>query len=267
MIKHDINGLSLWEYGENNLLTVIFVHAFPLSSEMWKHQIDSLSGKFRLIVYDIRGFGASDYGDGHFTIDSHARDLLQIADKLALGRVVACGISMGGYILLRALEISQAKFHASILVDTKSEADNNPAKLKRAEQIAMIKSGNRNEFTETFIRTALSEKSYENNPELVNELRRIISAQKDEAICGALMTLAARTDTTDSLEKIDIQLLIISGAEDKLVPPEYSRILYGKTRNSKLVLIPETGHFPNMENPVEFNKVVESYLDDLVVSV
>ena len=58
-------------------------------------------------------------------------------------------------------------------------------------------------------------------------------------------------------------MLIIAGKEDRLTPPEFSKIIYGKTRNSELKLISGAGHLPNMENPEEFNKEVIDFLKGL----
>jgi len=263
MIKHNIRGLNVEEYGENNSPAIIFLHAFPFCNRMWDKQVEALQQSYRVVIYDLRGFGYSELGDGLFTIDTHVSDLISITDSLRLDKPVVCGLSMGGYITLRALELYQNKFRAAILADTKTESDNNPAKIKRAEQIQMIKSGQREQFTENFIKAALSETNLNEKPELVAFLKEMIGWQKNEAIIGALLTLAARTDTTDFLEKLDLDVLIIAGKEDRLTPPEFSKIIYGKTRNSDLKLINGAGHLPNMENPEEFNKELMDFLKGL----
>jgi pimeloyl-ACP methyl ester carboxylesterase len=90
-----------------------------------------------------------------------------------------------------------------------------------------------------------------------------MSWEKEEGVMAALLTMAARTDTTEFLDKVEIPTLIIEGAEDKLVPPEFAKSLHEKIKGSKLEMIPESGHFPNMENPEKFNSVVESFLEEL----
>lgn len=260
MTKHTIRGLNVVEFGEGNQFSIIFVHAFPLCNRMWDKQVEALQDKYRVVVYDLRGFGYSELGDGHFTIDSHVSDLISIVDSLKLEKPVVCGLSMGGYITLRALELYQSKFKGVILCDTKAESDNNPTKLARAEQMKMIKNGQRDQFTENFIKAAISETNYAEKTDLVDLLKKLIGWQKNEAITGALLTLAARTDTTDSLEKLDIKTLVVAGKEDKLTPPEFSKIIYGKTKNSDLKLIPNAAHLPNMENPADFNTAIMDFL-------
>ena len=263
MTKHNIRGLNVVEYGENNSQAVIFIHAFPLCNRMWDKQAEVLQNDYRVITYDLRSFGYSELGDGHFTIDTHVSDLISIIDSLKIEKPVICGLSMGGYIALRALELYQSKFKGAILSDTKSEADNNPARIKRAEQIQQIKSGGRDQFTENFIKGALSEANFNEKPELVEFLKKMVGWQKNEAITGALLSLAARTDTTEFLEKLDLPVLIIVGKDDRLTPPEFSKIIYGKTKNSDLKIISNSGHFPNMENPEEFNNAVAEFLKEL----
>lgn len=260
MTKHNIRGLNVIESGEENKQAIIFVHAFPMCSRMWDKQVEALKDKYRVVVYDLRSFGYSELGDGHFTIDSHVSDLISIVDSLKLEKPVVCGLSMGGYITLRALELYQSKFKGAIVSDSKAEGDNNPTKHARAEQMKMIKNGQREQFTDNFIKAAISETNFNEKPELVEFLKKMISWQKNEAITGALLTLAARTDTTDGLDRFDIRMLIMAGKEDKLTPPEFSKIIYGKTRNSDLKLISNAGHLPNMENPEEFNAAILEFM-------
>jgi len=262
MKKHNIRGLNVVEFGEQNSTAIVLIHAFPLCNRMWDKQAEELQKLYRVVVPDLRSFGYSDPGDGIYTIDTHVSDLISIIDSLQLDKPIICGLSMGGYIVLRAVELYQPKFKGVILADTKSEADTNPFKIRRYEQIRMIRNGQRDQFTENFIKGAITEKNFTEKPELVENLKKIISWQSDKAIMSALLTMAARTDTTDLLEKFDLPLLILAGKEDKLTPPEYSKIIYGKTKNSELKIINDAAHLSNMENPEEFNNAVLVFMKD-----
>ena len=56
------------------------------------------------IAYDLRGHGISDVGDGQFTIELFVDDLIALIDHLFIEKAILCGLSMGGYIALRAFE-------------------------------------------------------------------------------------------------------------------------------------------------------------------
>ena len=78
---------------------VLLIHGFPLNSAMWGAQLAALSTDFRVIAPDLRGFGASDVGpDPVIRMDQLARDAGGLLDHLGIGKVVVCGISMGGYV-------------------------------------------------------------------------------------------------------------------------------------------------------------------------
>ncbi len=257
----NINGLNVFDSGKKDSQVLIFVHAFPMNSSMWNEQVNHFIKNFRVITYDNRGFGKSE-STGNYPIDSHADDLINIIDHLELSSPIVCGLSMGGYITLRTLEKAQDKFKAAILCDTKSDSDTDEARLKRAAQIKQIKSGGRESFVKSFIESGISTGSFTNKA-IVSKINAIINEQSDFSVCSALMTMAARTDTTAFLDKLGIPTLIIVGEEDKLIPPENSIKMNKLIEDSELVKIPGAGHFTNIEAPVIFNQEVEKFLNKL----
>lgn len=265
MKEYNINGINVREYGEGNKNAIIFVHAFPTCNRMWDPQVDVLEDKYNVITYDLRGFGYSEM-DYNLTIDSHVDDLFAILESSGMDKPVICGLSMGGYITLRALERGQEKFRAAVLCDTRTEADANENKIKRSAQIAQIKGGGLNDFISGFIKGTLSPSTLngdEAKKNIAGFLKEIISWQKAEGICTALMSLASRTDTTPFIENINIPTLIMVGEDDKLTPPELSRAMHLKIKGSQLKLIPGAGHFSNLENSNEFNENLIDFLKDI----
>ena len=88
-----INGLNIHyvDVGNRAGLPVMFVHAFPLSSQMWQPQIEALKDRYRVIAYDVRGFGESDAGDGQYTLEFFVDDLIALLDHLKIEKAVVCG--------------------------------------------------------------------------------------------------------------------------------------------------------------------------------
>jgi 3-oxoadipate enol-lactonase len=266
MKQHKINGINVIEHGNPANQTIIFIHAFPLCNRMWDSQVEALKNDYRIIVYDNRSFGYSEDDSGSLTIDTHADDLFSVIEELKINKPVICGLSMGGYIALRALERNSSLFKAVILCDTRSLADDNAGKLKRFEQIKQIKHGGREEYVEELLKNLISPKTLNGNSEkqkIVGFIKEIASWQKDSAIAGALLTMAARTDTTDSLVNVNMPALIIVGADDKFTPESPSRLMNEKLKGSLLKIIPDAGHFANMENTEAFNSEVIEFLKGL----
>jgi len=261
-MKKLINGLLVHLDGQENPKAIIFVHGFPYDSNMWRSQIDELSKKYFCVSYDNRGLGESTVGDGQFTIEHFVDDLEAILDELKLDKPLLCGLSMGGYISLRAMERIQNKFSGLILCDTKSEADENQGKLKRAAAIKQINSGKFDEFIETFVQNCFGKKFIE---ESETQYREVVDRSKKNSplgVKGCLLAMAARTDTTENLSKINIPTLVICGSEDKLSPPSVMKSLSEKIPNCKFVLVEDAGHMTPIENPGKVNSAIKEFLSE-----
>lgn len=260
-----VNGLAIAyeEYGQNNNLPVVFIHGFPFSKAMWKPQIDGLKDNFHVVTYDVRGHGESAIGDGQYTIEYFVDDLIALMDHLKLLSVVVVGLSMGGYIALRATERHPERFRGLVLCDTRSEADGNEGKIKRSQQAKAVKSDGIKKFAEGFIKAVFYEKTFQASPQTVEMIRGIIERTPPLSVAATLIALAARTDTTPSLPNIKVPTLILVGQHDTLTPPSASQAMKEKIPDAEMHVIPNAAHMSNLENAGEFNKHLGAFLQKL----
>ncbi len=240
--------------------TVLFVHGFPFNKNMWEGQLAALPDELGAIAPDVRGHGNSTSGHGFFSVDVFARDLLGFIGKLGLDRVILCGISMGGYIALRAFEIDPSPFAGIILSDTNSLADDNAAKLRRFEAIQMVLKEGRRNFSLGFIKNIFAEKTLFEKPEVIELIKSSIRRNTERDICATLLALASRTDTTAVLSGITVPSLVIRGAADLIMTTEQAEILTNKLPAATFAEVPGSAHLPNLENPIFFNQVLNDYL-------
>ena len=264
-MQAEINGFKM-NYtvkGSEKGLPVIFIHGFPFSHRMWDPQLAALPPRFRGIAYDIRGHGLSDPGDGQYSIEFFVDDLIGLLDYLDVKKGVLCGLSMGGYITLRAVERYPKRFKAMILADTRSEADTNEGKIKRAEAITSIKSSGVYAFAEGFIKMVLAPDTFENHPAVADKVRGMIVTNSPRGVCGTLLALAARTDTSTALKKMNIPTLILVGEHDALTPPADAEKLADQLPKAELHVVPHAAHMSNLENIPFFNERLLAFLDSL----
>lgn len=259
-MKKLINGLSVFFEGSSNNRAIIFIHGFPYDHTMWKAQIDELSKNYFCVAYDIRGLGESPTGDGQFTMELFVDDLEIVVNELNLDRPIICGLSMGGYITLRALERMQDKFSAAILCDTRSEADNNEGKLKRAAAIKRINTEGLAPFVGDFIKNCFADEFKNNKQTELNQIIEKSSEFNPIGVKGCLLAMLSRTDTTQSLSKIKIPTLLICGERDSLTPPSVMKEMFHKIPNAEFVEIKNAGHMTPIENPVDVNKAISMFL-------
>ncbi len=251
--------ISIYKQGNSVATPIIFIHGFPYDHLMWENVISILQKTYFCISYDIRGLGGSPCGDGQFTMESFVDDLEEIINELKLDKPVVCGLSMGGYISLRAVERFEEILGGLILCDTKPEADNNEGKLKRAAGIKKINELGVQKFVEDFVSGCFTEESVKNLKEYKETLTRSLKSDP-VGVKGCLLAMQGRTDTTPYLEKIKIPTLVICGEEDKLSPPEVMKSMADKIKSSEFVLIPKAAHMTPIENPEAVSKAILSFL-------
>jgi pimeloyl-ACP methyl ester carboxylesterase len=75
--------------------TVLFVHEFQDGGATFKYTAKYLTGDYRLITYDMRGHGTSDWPKNGYTMDRFAKDLKSLIDQLKLSGINVVGYSMG----------------------------------------------------------------------------------------------------------------------------------------------------------------------------
>lgn len=262
MKNFKLNGISINDYeGEGKPL--IFIHAYPLCSRMWDEQVNYFKDKYRVITYDIRGLGFSNELDSYiFTMEDLVNDFFDIIDHFKFDKVNACGLSMGGYILLRALVRDQERFSSVILADTKSEGEDNESLINRSNAIIKIKSENKDTFLDEFLKKLISEKSY-NNEKIKDFVRTMMGWMDAKGMAAAMIAIATRTNTFYQLKNIKTTALVIVGRKDVLTPVVRSFYLKENLVNSEFKVIHEAGHLSNLEVPEEFNKSVEEFLQKL----
>lgn len=263
-----VNGTNLYynDIGKTESLPIVLIHGFPFSSDMWKGQMQVLQNikkNLRVIMYDFRGHGQSDVGDGQYTIELLVDDLIALLDYLKITKTILCGFSMGGYIALRAIERNPDRFNALILCDTMSVADSNDAKIRRANSIKLVKKEGVGRFAEGFLKAVFAPKTFDTNPGIIDESRRMVLSSSPLGICGALLAMAGRTDTTEALSKINVPTLILVGEHDAVAPASAAKNMHDRIPNSKLHLIEYAGHMSNLENPAMFNEHLTKFLNGI----
>lgn len=242
---------------------IIFIHGFPFNLETWEPQMRALPNQFRAIAYDVRGHGKSEVGDGQYSVEFFVDDLLGLLDHLVIKKAVICGLSMGGYIALRAVERHADRFNGLILCDTKSGADSNEGRVKRAATLKSVKTNGVEQFAESFVKSVLSESTIRNNPVLAENVKSIIKGNSSMGIGGTLLALACRTDTTPFLPAISCPTLILCGEHDVLTPPAESESMHRLIKDSIYHVISNAAHLSNFENPATFNEKLIPFLKSI----
>lgn len=245
-------------------IPLLLIHGYPLNRRIWQLQFEGLSDIVRVIAPDLRGHGDSSPVADAYPMELLARDCAALLDHLSINQpVVVCGLSMGGYIAMALCRLFVNRLVGLILVSTRGGADSVDAQVQRRNVINAVIANGIQPVVNSMTQKLLAPHSYQNNPALVAQLKSIISMTSTEGIIGAQLGMIDRPDSHATLKKLTIPALVIHGREDQIVPVSEAEMMNLELRNSRLVIIPEAGHLPNLEQPAIFNQTVREFLKEL----
>lgn len=260
-IEIQVNDIlvSYNEAGDKKNPAVIFIHGFPFDKSMWNGQLEALSKDYYCIAYDLSGFGRSKARE-HFSIEQFADDLDAFMDHMQINQAAICGLSMGGYIALRAITKYPERFQKIILCDTQCIADTAEAKEKRMNSIRQIEKDGLVNFAEGFVKNIFTEASQQSGLPAVSMIRSTILQTEPSSVTGTLKALAEREETCSVLPDINIPALIICGSADKVTPVTQAEYLNKNIKGSVLKIIEDASHVSNLEQPAVFNDTLKKFL-------
>jgi 3-oxoadipate enol-lactonase len=236
---------------------VVFLHGFGLDADMWDPQWPAFSEHYRLVRYDLRGYGASSLPSGPY---SHVDDFVALTDYLKARPAHLIGLSLGGRVALRIASQVPSAVRSLTLVD--SALDGHAWSREWSERWrAMITAA------ETDVPRA---KRLWLEHELFDPARaRPAAAEALDAMVRAYSGWHFRSEDPgagplrpiiEMLPSILAPTLVIVGELDLPDFQATARRLADQIPRASLSVIPNVGHMPNLEDPLYFNQLVLEHL-------
>jgi 3-oxoadipate enol-lactonase len=238
-----INGKELAVEVDGEGPAVLMVHGLGGTSNFYQVQADALAGSHRVIRVDSAGAGRSPVADG-ISIESHAEDLAALLDSLEVGPAAVVGHSMGTLVVRALAARHPAKVSALVLLGAVRE----PAEAGRQAQrdrAATLREKGTAAVAPGVVANALSEETRRDRPEVAAFVRELVMRQDPEGYARNCEALAGATDPGP----VDpaLPLLLVTGDQDKVGPPEASRELADAHGGARLEVVPGIGHWTALE--------------------
>lgn len=238
---------------------LIFCHALATRQNIWDRQRAALSSKFGIVSFDLRGHGESTVpGNGDYSFESQAHDVIALMDHLNIARAVLVGISVGGEVAQVAAARYPNRFERLILSSTACHT--NPARaatwesrIQEASRLGMPG------IAATTVSRWFSEAFALENPDVVEWCRQFVLATPLDSYIGlarVIQTMDLRLESA----KIGCPTMILCGDQDHNTGPETARSLAHLIPGSQLKIFEGSGHFPNIEVPQQFNNAIEAFI-------
>jgi 3-oxoadipate enol-lactonase len=238
----------------------VFLHGVGADRTAWKFQIDAFAEEgFSTLAIDMRGSGDSAYRDESgeilpITLEEFARDTDTLIFSLGFSKAHWVGNSMGGVIILKALDLGLTSLDKIVLCNTFAQYPSSREHLPRASVALREKS--LAEFARVRIPAVLKP---DTAPEVLEDAIHAM-ARKDPEAYLASWRATWSPDFRGMLGSIHNPTLVISSTLDTATPVALSEELASGIPGARHITIESAGHISNLDQPEEFNRAVNGFL-------
>lgn len=238
---------------------VVFSHGFLMDGSMFDAQVAALTPEFRMITWDERGFGATEFDEKPFTYWDSAKDALALCDHLGIDRAVFAGMSQGGFLSLRVALLAPERVRALVLIGTQAGAEH-PEKVELYADLieAWVTVGPGDELANIVAGIIIDDP---------NESPRWIAkwqSGRHELVREAGPCLLERESLADRLAEITCPVLVIHGDNDSAIDLDKAEAMSAALPGSAGVVVIEGGaHAANLTHPEPVNAALLPFLRSL----
>lgn len=248
-IAYDVRGT-----GDTAL---VFVHCWGCDRSLWRGQVDTFSGDYRVVTLDLAGHGDSGSDRETWTLGHLAEDVLAVVESLGLDRVILVGHSLGGPVSLEAARSMPDRVEGVVCADTLHDVT---FELPE-ETVEQMMAGLENDYEASmrgFITSAMSGA----DPEVVDfVIERALAADREAviAIAGTFRQFVLR----DALAAADVPVRCINAQPNPPMVPETNVEANREYADFDAVIMEDVGHFLHLEKPGAFNEALREVLAEL----
>ena len=267
MKRVEFDNLSVAYEDEGDGIPIVCIHGYPLNRQIWGPQCEGLASSARVIAPDLRNHGDSfirrnsvSHGAIH-SMDLLAEDLAHMLDAMGVSQpVVINGLSMGGYVAFAFYRRFPRRARGLILTATRARPDVDMERENRIKAIQQAQTRGVASIVDGMLQRLVSPKTIAERPGLVERIREIMLSNTVEGVVGDLSGMMDRPDARPLLPEIRVPVLILVGKDDRIVPIEEAQAMNDLIPDSRLEIIGDAGHLPNMEQPELYNRIVRDFI-------
>ncbi|GGX77556.1 alpha/beta fold hydrolase [Streptomyces fructofermentans] len=244
----------------SDALPLVLIHGHPFDRTMWAPQVAAFAPGRRVIVPDLRGYGASPVVPGVTPLSVFADDIAALLDDLGVGAFALAGLSMGGQIAMECYARFPERIRALVLADTFPAAETPAGRAARnAAADRLLREGMGPYADEVLYRMVAPYA----DPAVAAHVHRMMTGAPPEGAAAALRGRAERPDYRALLTRVAVPALVVVGEDDTYTPVAEARAMHEAIEGSVLRVVARAAHLPNLERPEEFDAALAGLLEGL----
>lgn len=238
----------------------MLLHGFLETHVIWKEFSENLEKNYRVLSFDLPGFGQSTLPEKKpFELSDIADQINEVLLKLAVKDVFLIGHSLGGYVSLAMLASNPEIFSGFCLFHSTARADTNEKKEARTKTIEFVKKNGAPAFTSNFVPPLFADP----NHMAVSQVKQIASSTAEETVTLYLGAMRDRPEHTSVLKNSPKPILFIAGAKDSVIPVNTLLEQSKLTQKASIHVLADVGHMGMVEAPAECLRIIRDFLSHI----
>lgn len=259
-MKAKVNGIMMNYELIGEGLCLVLIHGFGDNLNMWYNQIPEFSKYYKVLNYDVRGFGQTEKSSTSYSMEIFADDLYGLLSVLGITSVCVLGFSMGGRIGLE-FALQHPEMTAGLILANSGvgAARSTDAAERRKQMMDAFQRSNNEAIAEMMTAGALSPAFKEKDPSTFQKYKEI-KMQNDPSDYVAIMkgTAGALAGVLD-LSRLQCPVQVLVGEHDAVMSINEIESIKKSIKDPVVTILP-TGHAAAIEAPSQFNEVVLGFM-------
>jgi pimeloyl-ACP methyl ester carboxylesterase len=255
----EINGGKIYYEVAGSGYPLVLIHGGQMDRRMWDEQFDLFSKSYRVIRYDVRGFGKS---PASTNVYADEEDLATLLKYLHVDKAYVVGLSLGGRIAIDFALTHPDMTDGIVPVAPGLSGFHFSDDPNATESWRAALAGDWQKVADLWLKSGYMAPAMQ-NAKIAGRLRQLALENAHEYLDNPVLESMPNPPAIDRLPEIRTPTLIIVGNRDVTDIHEICGLLFARVPHSREIVIENSGHIVNMEQPELFNRSVLNFLAGL----
>ncbi len=262
-MKIKANGIKMnYELsGEGNCL--VLIHGYTDNLNLWYNQVPAFSEHYRVLTYDVRGFGKTEVRGGTYSMGLFAEDLRALLEALGIESACVLGYSMGGRIALEFAQTCPETAAGLVLANSgMGETPSREMQERRKMMVDVLQQGDIEVISELMTEASFSPGLKDRNPTAYEKYKSIKMQNNPSEYLAVMQAIVGAIDSPADFGSLRCPTLIIAGDRDGFMDVSVGEAMRDAIPDAEMHVLP-TGHAAAIEEPEAFIRIVLGFLERL----
>lgn len=245
--------------GPSGAPVVTLTHPLGATLGLWDAHVAALTGRYRVLRYDVRGHGGSEVPPGPYTLEQMAGDLAELLDSLGIAETHFVGVSMGGLIGMTAALAYPERIKSLVLCDTTACYGTGLRPMWQDRIRVAETEGMTQALVDRTMEIWFTAEFRARHRDTVERIAATLRRSDPRGYAAAIRAIGF-VDLRERLGALRCPALVVVGEQDPGTPPAMAREIHERIPGSRLLILPGAAHCAVVEAADRFTPALVAFL-------